>query len=384
MRQVLGVAGATLLCGSAAFAGGVERSTQSTAILFEPGNYVELSFSSVSPSVSGTQLVNAGPGSLAGSRSGDMAGDYDTWSLGVKTALTDRLDLALVLDQPVGGDIDYFSGATGYLYGVNGGSTATLDASALTAMLRYRFDGNISIFGGIRRETAKGEVRLFNGYTLDTSTETDYGYLIGVAWEKPEIAARIALTYNSEITHGFAAKEGALVDAGGGVFVPIAMDTRFETTVPQSVNLEFQTGVAKDTLLFGSVRWVDWTAFEIAPVLYEAGAMDALVDYDHDTITYNLGLGHRFNETWSGAVTASYEPSHSGYSGNLGPTNGATSVGVAATYTRGPMKITGGARYIWIGDALTEAPLPFPPGNDFSKFKDNSGVALGMRIAYSF
>ena len=30
-----------------------------------------------------------------------------------------------------------------------------------------------------------------------------------------------------------------------------------EYTLPQSVNLDFQTGVAADTLVFGSVRWVD-------------------------------------------------------------------------------------------------------------------------------
>jgi len=38
-----------------------------------------------------------------------------------------------------------------------------------------------------------------------------------------------------------------------------------EIKTPQSVNLEFQTGIAKVTLLFGSVRWVDWTAFNIFP-----------------------------------------------------------------------------------------------------------------------
>ena len=39
------------------------------------------------------------------------------------------------------------------------------------------------------------------------------------------------------------------------------------------------------------------------------------------------------------------------------------------------LKITGGLRYVDIGDAITTV------GGDF---QDNSGVGVGLRIAYSF
>ncbi len=110
---------------------------------------------------------------------------------------------------------------------------------------------------------------------------------------------------------------------------------------------------------------------------------------DDDTVTYNLGLGRRFSDEWSGAVTAGYEAANGGISGNLGPTDGNKSLGVAATRTMDSLRITGGVRYIWVGDTETEAPLAFTPGGNtpgvtLGEFKDNSGWAAGVRIAYNF
>ncbi|MGB8622071.1 MAG: outer membrane protein transport protein, partial [Paracoccaceae bacterium] len=299
---------------------------------------------------------------------------FTTTALSFKTAINDRFDLALVLDQPIGADVDYKAG-TGYLYG---GSTASLDSSAVTVMGRYKLNGGFSVFGGLRAQSVEGKVALFSGYSLDTSRETDFGYLVGMAYEKPEIALRVALTYNSSITHDFAASEADPLNGPAS--------TSFKTEVPQSLNLEFQTGIAKDTLLFGSVRWVDWTAFDISPVNYVGLYTDPLVSYHDDTITYNVGVGRRFNDTWSAAITLGYEPSVGGFAGNLGPTDGFTSIGLAGTYTRGRMKITGGVRYAMIGDAKTKTPavLPYPPGTTFGKFKDNHALGFGLKVGYSF
>jgi long-subunit fatty acid transport protein len=183
------------------------------------------------------------------------------------------------------------------------------------------------------------------------------------------------LTYESAITHDFTATESFAIG-----------DTSFSTTIPQALTLEGQTGVAADTLLFGSIRWVDWSEFDITPTAYDSAIGGSLVDYSDDVITYNLGLGRRFNDQWSGAVTAGYEASTDGFSGNLGPTNGNTSLGLGVTHTMDNVRITGGVRYIWIGDAETEAPaaLGAPAGTTLGDFDDNSGWAAGLKIAYNF
>lgn len=357
MKRLMWATTALVAATTGAQAGGVERSTQSVAILFEQGRYVELSFGRFAPDVSGT----VGGGAVS---SGDMAGDYNSWSLGYKMDIGDRMALAMILDQPIGANVNYPAG-TGYPLG---GSTAKLTSSAITALLRYKFENNVSVYGGLRYESVHGEVALSPAaasYTLDTNHDSELGYVVGVAWEKPEIAARVALTYNSAITHSMEAVEFGAIPGS------------FDTEVPQSVNLEFQTGIAKDTLLFGSIRWVEWSAFEIAPPVYVGGFGSPLVEFASDRVTYNLGLGRRFNENWSGAITIGYEKADGELTGNLGPHDGMKSIGLAATYTMDDMKISGGVRYVEIGDATTNPPIS---GN----FSGNSGVGVGIKVGYTF
>ena len=90
MKRVIMASSLLALTAGAAYAGGIERTTQSTAILFKDGNYAELSFGTFSPEISGT--VASPIGALS---SGDMALGYGTLTLGYKRALTDKLDMAL-------------------------------------------------------------------------------------------------------------------------------------------------------------------------------------------------------------------------------------------------------------------------------------------------
>ncbi|WP_245909687.1 OmpP1/FadL family transporter [Rhodobacter viridis] len=361
-------ASALALGATAATAGGIERSSQSTAILFEKGNYAEFNVGGFRPEVSGSVaggLVN----------SGDMAGDYGTYSFGYKRALNEKIDFALVFENAIGANVDY---AAGTLYPISG-STATIDNMSLTAMMRYKLPQNVSMIGGVRALRTNGVVSLpaVASYQMSSSTETDFGYLVGVAWEKPEIAARVALTYNSKITHDFDANENFVHPLAG----PLSFDTTFSTTIPESVNLEFQTGVAKDTLVFGSVRWVHWKQFEISPEIYTSPAFldqDPLVAYKSNTTTYSLGVGRKFNDKWSGAVVLGYEGSSGQTTGNLGPTDGFRSIAIAGTYQASDnVKVTCGVRYVDIGDATTNAPVS-------GKFSDNSGWGAGVRVGITF
>lgn len=353
---------------TSSFAGGLERSAQSVAILFETGKYAEFSIGNVAPDVSGNL-----PGMF---NSDNMLDSYNAVSFGYKQPLGDKVDLALILDQPIGANIDYPSTALYPLAGTN----AEVDSMALTGLIRYKLTSNFSVYGGLRLESVEGNVNIRTAppvsYALQTDRDYQAGYVFGVAWEKPEIAARIALTYNSAITHSLEMSETSTVPGLSSSVV------QQDVEVPQSVNLEFQTGIAADTLLFGSIRWVDWTAFVIDPPVYNSifnplppAPPRPLVSYESDRVTYNLGIGRKFNETWSGAILLSHEASNGDITGNLGPTDGFTSVGLAATYTRDNMKITGAVRYIEVGDATTTIG---------AQFRDNSAIGAGLRVAFNF
>lgn len=349
---------------TAAFAGGIERSAQSVGLLFQPGQYAELNFSSVNPDVSG-----AGAGPFAGLKSGDMAGSYSTFSLGYKQSLNDKLDLAITLDQPVGVDVNYPTSNAPYPFA---GSTASIKSTAITALLRYKLPSNFSVYGGLRLEQVEGDVRIvapllspaFTNYRMIGDRDQSMGYIVGVAWEKPEIAARVSLTYNSKIDHTLDTHETGLA--------PISLPGKMKVEIPASLSLEFQSGVAANTLVFGSIRWVDWTKFAIIPPVLNT----SIADYSNDVVTMTLGVGHKFTDKWSGAVIMSYEKHNGDPVGNLGPTDGMRSIALAASYQMDHVKVTGGVSYIEIGDAVTRA--------IGSKFTDNKAIGLGLRVGYTF
>ena len=362
MKQYLGSVGVLAMCAGSAMAGGIDRSGQSISAIFEKGSYVELSFGSISPNVVGIST----PG--FGSRnSGDMAADYSQLGAAVKMNMSDKLDVALIFDQPFGANVAYPAG-TGY-YAQN--TTATLKTNAITLVGKYTFPSNVSLLAGLRYQTfsAKASIPFVANYTADGEKDGGVGYVVGIAYEKPEIALRVALTYNSEIDHSLSTAQNSLLGAS-------VSDTN--VTTPKSLNLEFQSGIAKDTLLFGSIRWVDWSSFVIDPAGYPPTT--PLVSYSGDYTTYTLGVGRKFSENWSGAVTLGYEKPLGGFSSNLGPTDGQRSIGIGGTYTKNNMKITAGVRYVDVGDTQVTLGGGAPSAN----FNDNSAVAIGMKVSFSF
>lgn len=360
MKKIVTLLGATALTATAAHAGGIERSSQSAMLLFEKGNYAEFTFGNISPSVSGH--VNVAPAL----KSGNMVKDYVQLGGGLKYRINGNLDAAIIIDQPYGADVAYPAG-TGYPIA---GSTAELNTFSVTGLLKYRTDSNISVYGGLRYQTfeAMASLPAVAGYTVSGKKDGGTGYVVGVAYEKPEIALRIALTYNSKIKHSINTVES---------FAPATPSTTVVNT-PQSVNLEFQSGVAANTLVFGSIRWVEWSKFHISPVLYTA-ARGPLVSYAKNTVTYNIGIGRKLTENWSVSASLGYEKPSGGASSNLGPTDGKKSLTLGAVYTRDNMKITGGISYVKIGDTFTNLGGPAQ-----GIFKNNKAIGVGMKVGFTF
>jgi long-subunit fatty acid transport protein len=337
-----------------ALAGGIERSSQSMAILFQEGRYLEFGASYARPKVEGMTAPLLG--SLP---TGDITNSYFTGSISYKADLGENWSYAIILDQPFGADTLYPAGSA------LAGSLGKINNTMLTAVGRYEFGNGFSAYAGLRSSWTRGEVAL-PGYTMSTKTDQAFGYLLGVAYEKPEIALRVALTYNSKIKHSFDATEN---------ISPVP--TTFETNLPESVNLEFQSGVAENTLVFGSVRWVNWKDFVIQPAAY--GTLinpTPLVSYDENSITYTLGVGRKFNENWSGSLSFAHDTGNGPITGNLGPIGKRNSIAVGVSYTRDAMTISGGIQYSRIGGVTTR--------NVGSTFGDNSAIGAGIRVGFRF
>jgi long-chain fatty acid transport protein len=384
MRSFMYGAATLALSAAAAQAGGIERTNQSALILFEPGNVFELSLAYVDPSLSGENISPPFPAQDIG----DVGEDFWLPSFALKYDLNDKIALAFIYDRPYGADVAYESGNFPL-----GGTTAEAQTHALTALVKYKFNDNFSVFGGLRQQKAEGSIHLeglaygaVSDYTVDLDGTWATGYVLGAAYEKPEIALRVALTYNSSISHDMDTTEsGPLVDPDGPGPIPglplLNGTSSTEVKIPESWNLEFQTGVAQDTLVFGSVRWVKHSQFRVDPDEFVNVTGGGLIDLE-DTTTYTLGVGHRFNDKFSGSVSVTYEPDGDELVSPLAPKTGYTQLRLGGSYKiTDRVTLAGGVSHFWLGDAKPETGTPDVARADFT---DNTAWGVGFKVSYNF
>ncbi|MNM14524.1 Outer membrane protein transport protein (OMPP1/FadL/TodX) [compost metagenome] len=172
--------------------------------------------------------------------------------------------------------------------------------------------------------------------------------------------------------------------------------TKFKS--PNSVNLEFQTGLRQGTLLFGSLRWVNWSDLALQPYRFGeiskvVGGLSTpsrpegfnLVRYDDDQWTLNLGVGQRFSPKWLGSVSVGWDSGAGDKVSTGGPTKGYYNLGIGAQYSpTSQYFISGGVKYYWLGDAKGQ--LGAQAGSDYyvGEFKDNHSIGYGLKIGYKF
>ena len=394
----IAIAAAALAAGTgAAAAQGLDRSGQNINIIFEEGDYAEFGAGYVAPDLSGT---DSDPLLPIQQESGDVAGNYFTVSAGYKQQLNDSLSFAIIADQPYGVNIDYASFAPGVGGSLAFGDTqAVVDSNSLTGMLRYEFGNGFSVHGGLRAQQLNARVALegvafgaLDGYNATFDGDTAFGYQAGFAYERPDIALRVALTYFSEIDHEFDTVENipAAVLAGlaaNGINLPPTLATETEITTPEAINLDFQTGIAADTLLFGGVRYVAYDSVVLSPTAFDL-AVDPLtpdstiVGIDSST-TYRLGVGRRFNDRFSGLVALSFTSrGDDDLVSPLAPTDGSFGVTIGGAYNLSEnVTLSGGINYTRVGDARPETGTP---DVERASFEDNDAIGLGFKVGFRF
>ncbi|CUH53383.1 outer membrane protein transport protein [Shimia marina] len=364
MKNMLMGATALAMVGGASYAGGIDRSGQGVNILFEEGNFAQITFSVINPSV---DAVPGGP--IAPTPSAfDIAQTYSDFSLGYKHEVNDKLDIAVIYDNPFGAHVDY--GLNGNLLS---GGMAEVNTNALTGLLQYQLGNGFSVHGGIRLLEVDGIINSALG-ELDVSSKVDIGGVVGIAYEKPEIALRVALTYNSEISSDLS---GTRAERDGSN--PDARDLTVD--FPESVNLDFQTGVAANTLVFGSIRWVGLAGTNVTTAEEPA----PWVNFQDDVTTYNLGIARRINDKLSLALRFGYEePGTRPTNTALSPSTGSKSIGIAGTYQLDEeVSLSAGITYAKLGDQFLSPSAPFPPGSRYD-YQDSDAIGFGVRIGFHF
>lgn len=290
-----------------------------------------------------------------------------------------------------------------------GNTNVEVDTQNLSFVLGYQPTKNWNLYGGAVYQTVKGHVSLrgqayslYNGYDANIKETGGMGWLVGAAYQIPEIALKASLTYRSEIDHKVDIKESmptlpALDLLSPGAAAAIAASTGKTTiTTPQSVNLDFQTGIMADTVAFANVRWVNWKDFAIRPHTFgkvsEAigGVVNRpngfnLVEYSEDQWNVNVGVGRKFSEKWAGNVSVGWDSGAGNPVTTLGPTEGFWDLGVGVQYSPTPQTfISGGVKYFWLGDAKAQTGAQAGGPDYVAEFSDNKAIAYGLKMGYRF
>ena len=267
---------------------------------------------------------------------------------------------------------------------VTGATNVSLSSQNFTGLLGVKLgeNKNIQIYGGPTIQRLEGDVHLrgnayglASGYDASIARNTDYGWMAGIAYLKPEIALKAALTYRSEIDHDVNMTENlpALGAAGVGT-------NEITITTPKSVNLDFQTGINPTTLLTAKARWVPWSDFAIKPKIYGSASGLNLESYDDDAWTAEVGLGKKLSPQLAISGAVGYDSGAGNPITSLGPVEGNWNVGLGAKYNLTPeWAVSGGVKYLMFGDAKAK----LPDGSIIvGDFQDNDGWVYGLRLSY--
>jgi long-subunit fatty acid transport protein len=367
---------AASLSASAALPGGIDQSGQPVTLIFHEGDYAEIGVGYWMPRI----RADGAPGQSTENAYGDLP-DFGG---GIKKQLGERLSAALIVDQPYGVivnyDLDYPAGGFAYA-----GTSARPQSLGVTGLLRYAVAQRWSVHGGLRAIRFGGEAELagwgfgpaLDGYAWNGSDDWGLGYLLGGAYEIQEIALRVALTYGSRTDIEVRSVETHVFDPASGSFGTVR--SRTEITMPQSVNLDFQTGVTPRTLLYGSVRWADWEGWSVAPEGFVALTGGPLVEFEHDTWRYQLGLGRQLSERVAGTLEVAHETATGDVQSALTPYDGFTAFTVGASYrTEAGLKVAGGVQYSFLGDADVATPT------GVARFEDNHALGVGLKLGFEF
>lgn len=317
-------------------------------------------------SLNGTAYANAivTPSSVAPTAAAGFNGNIA--GTGLPNLSADAAEAIINGDQDA---INDFTATYGAALGIAGAGLtpaafAGLPAAAQAQIIAAGAQGGID---GLQGAVATGQAGFFagDGYNFKMENSTKPVFLVGAAYEIPDIALRFALTYHFETEHSADTTETILGNTIRG---------EVDYVTPQSVNLDFQTGIAEGTLLTASYRWTEFSAVDVVPDFLGAD----LVNLD-DGERYTIGIARQFSDSFAASATFLYEPEGDDLVSPLGPTNGLMGLTLGGRYTNENVTLSGGVNYSVLGDASASV-----GGTGVADFEGSSSVGIGFNAAFTF
>ena len=345
---------------TAVVAGGFETTALSTSFMYESGSYGEASLSSRTYDITGTNYAPTG----------SPVKNLSKPAFAFKSDIFDNIALGLSYYNQGAVQLDY-SGAGSAAAAILPVVDLTIDA--LTLQAKYDYSENIGAIAGIKMTTVQNaSANIFlPTFTASTITgKSEMGYIVGASYSIPEIAFRAELLYETETNFSL----DTVSPAGNG-----------QTTgsIPDYMTLNFQSGVADGTLVFGSMRRADWSNHQLTvyPMSLVAGApIPGPTSSFTNTTTINVGVGRKITDALS--LIGTYGTEAKGNAAGtslLSMTNGYQGITIAGRYTLENATITAGYNYTMFGDKTVT-----PPGLAAGSFTGNKVTGFGVKVGFSF
>ncbi|MDB3911439.1 hypothetical protein N9381_06530 [Paracoccaceae bacterium] len=362
--KALSMAMVAICSAGSVVAGGADVTLMPTEVMFEKGTYFEISSAKVTPNVTGTTVAPKI----------SMLPSYSANTLAFKMDLNEKVSVGFANYLSAGINVDYRD--TGVL-------AAFVDLSIRSRLLavKYQVNENLSILGGWKHsKTSNATANVLKNPVgvLTIPSASDSALALGIAYEKPEIALRVSGLYQSATKFDL-----PMTAAGHPSGSSVLLNGK--AGLPKSMTLRFQSGVAKDTLIFGSVHRGDWaksqiefeTDFSGSPSAYsgKSGKLDARSSFT-TTTAYTLGLGRKLSEKYAVSATYGWEKG-SGATGEslLSTTNGKKSLTLGGKFTSGRLTLSAGYSRIKLGD--------YTKTTGSYVFSNNKANVIGVKLGLS-
>ena len=392
-------AGISLIAMSASMghAGGWEASTLDTSLMYSEGSALNASTASLNASHAATTYLKLD--STNGTNRSVLKNE-------TRTSIAGKFDIGSVafgVNQFKSGSIQLGGGAKTAV-GWIPDADATLTSTSV--MAKYGIGSYYDVLAGITMNSLGAtEVSTVLGtYNVDAKTST--GYMLGAAYSVPVIALRVEAIYqpkskistNTSFTEtavptgnpaaptfadGVAAAALGAGYAAQGVN-SVQNEASFTSTLsrPETITLNFQSGVAEDTLVFGSVHQAKWSESQI-----HVDAVSLVSDIKTtftDSTAYTIGVGRKLNDSFS--VSASFkseEGSGSTSTSLFTVSNGSTGVSLGGSYTYDNLEVRAGYNYTRLG-GVTVSSLAGGLGTVQAIYGSNSVSAVGASATWKF
>ncbi len=380
------------------FPAALETSNQSIAAFLEPNNYLEFSTAMVDANVSGNiyRPEADDPSTLTEISTANFVRHYVLFNAALKLQLQPNWSFGLMYDQPFGTHVDYtFDPVPSSPFDLVNAIQFKIDTQNLTTLLGYQPNPSLNFYAGLSYQTLTSQLKisgqssgLLIDYNGDIQKNSAHGWLTGMSYQIPEYALKTSLTYRAKIRHKQPFDE-QLTTIPAIPILNLSSDQTTTIETPQSVNLEFQSGITAHNLIYGSLRWVNWQNFKIASPLISSSddSPVLLVDYQKNQWATTLGLAHVFTDKWTSTIDIGRDSGNANPASTFSPSDGFYSLGVGSFYKiHSNLFIAGGVKYF----KLNKAKVKQNSNNSNSLFgplssvNNNHAFAYGIKMGYRF